>query len=130
VTSTSLDHESSLFAFADRFFGAVAAGDIDTVRACYSPDVRVWHNFDMVEQNREENLQLLAHVSATWKNFRFEDVRRRIVEGGFIQQHTMRGEGPDDKPFECPSLLIVQVEGDTIVRIEEYFDPHQTPMAG
>lgn len=112
---------------ADRFFGAVSAGDIDTVRECYSPDARIWHNFDNVETTREENLQLLAYVTENWKNFRFENVRRRPMEGGFIQQHEMHGEGADGKPFMAPAILLVSVQDGHVSRIEEYFDVGQCP---
>lgn len=115
-------------ALADRFFGAVAAGDIDTVRDCYASDAQIWHNFDNAVQTRDENLQLLSYVSTNWKNFRFEDVRRTPIDGGFVQQHVMRGEGPDDQPFESPSILVVKVNDGLVARIDEYFHPGQVPL--
>lgn len=113
---------------ADRLFGSVMAGDVDSVRDLYTPDTRVWHNFDNSEQTRDENLQLLSWISANWANFRYEDVRRRAVDGGFIQQHVMKGEGPDGKPFESPAVLIVSVDDGKVTRIEEYFDLAQVPL--
>jgi ketosteroid isomerase-like protein len=113
---------------ADRFFGAVSGGDLETVRACYAPHARIWHNFDNTEQTRDENVQLLSWVTSNWKNFRFENVRRRLTDDGFIQQHVMRGEGPDGTPFESPSILILTVNDSQITRIEEYFDAGQVPL--
>ena len=45
----------------ERFFGAIEAGDIETLREIYHPDVVIWHNSDGLErrergQNREDNL--------------------------------------------------------------------------
>jgi ketosteroid isomerase-like protein len=120
--------ENDLHAFADRLFEAVAAGDLDTVAACYAPDATIWHNFTNVKQTPEQNLQMLGLLAA-WKNFRFEDTRRRIIDGGFIQQHTMRGAAPDGQPFEAPSILIVKVGSDGKIKtVEEYFDPSQVPF--
>ena len=48
---------------ADRFFAAVEAGDIDTVRDCYDPAVAIWHNTDDLEQTRDENLATLAGMA-------------------------------------------------------------------
>lgn len=113
---------------ADRFFGAVSAGDMDIVRDTYTPDAQIWHNFDNAVQTREDNLQLLSWVSANWVNFRFEDVRRHAIDGGFVQQHVMRGESLEGKPFESPSILVVSVSDDHITKIDEYFDPSQAPF--
>ena len=41
---------------AERFFTAVEKGDVDTVKEIYSPDARIWHNFDNYASTREENL--------------------------------------------------------------------------
>lgn len=113
---------------ADQLFGSVMAGDVDAVRALYTPDTKVWHNFDNHEQTRDENLQLLTWITANWSNFRYEDVRRLAIDGGFIQQHVMKGEGPDGKPFESPAVLFVFVGDGKITRIEEYFDLSQVPL--
>ena len=34
-----------------RFFAALEAGDIETVRSIYSPDALIWHNDDLIEQS-------------------------------------------------------------------------------
>ena len=48
---------------ADRFFSAIEAGDIETVRALYHPDVEVWHNTDRAVQGRDANLVVLGWMS-------------------------------------------------------------------
>jgi hypothetical protein len=113
---------------ADRFFTAVEAGDIDTVRKIYSPDVRIWHNFDDYASTREENLQVLGWVSANVPGFRFEEVRRSYVPGAFIQQHVIRGQKPDGTEIRCPAILKVECSDGCIDRIEEYFDLSQMPL--
>ncbi|HYS31676.1 MAG TPA: hypothetical protein VEM58_05395, partial [Streptosporangiaceae bacterium] len=45
-----------------RFFAAIEAGDIGTVREIYAPDAVIWHNDDLVEQPVEENLTVLASL--------------------------------------------------------------------
>ena len=42
-----------------RFFAALEAGDIDTLREIYAPDAVIWHNNDLIEQPVEENLKVL-----------------------------------------------------------------------
>ena len=52
--------ETSVLDVAARFFAAIEAGDIDTVRATYAPDAVVWHNHDGAVQTRDENVRTLA----------------------------------------------------------------------
>ena len=111
-------------ALATVFFRAIEAGDLDTVRRTYSPDAVVWHNYDDVEQRVEDNLVTLAFVVGALANRRYEDVRRTIVEDGFVQQHVLRGEAPGGR-LEMPAMMRVWVADDCITRIDEYLDPAQ-----
>lgn len=113
---------------ADRFFAAVEAGDIDGVKEIYSPDARIWHNFDDYASTREENLQVLGWVTANVSGFRFEEVRRCYVPGAFIQQHVIRGQKADGSEIRCPAILKVECSNGHIDRIEEYFDLSQMPL--
>ena len=42
-----------------RFFAALEAGDVETLREIYAPDAVIWHNDDLVEQPVEDNLKVL-----------------------------------------------------------------------
>jgi ketosteroid isomerase-like protein len=42
-----------------RFFSALEAGDIGTLREIYAPDAVIWPNDDLIEQPVEENLKTL-----------------------------------------------------------------------
>jgi hypothetical protein len=115
---------------ADRFFGAVEKGDVDTVKEIYSPDARIWHNFDNYASTREENLGVLKWVGNHVEGFRFEEVRRYYLPGAFLQQHVIRGRDEAGNEINCPAILKVDVQGDNIMRIEEYFDASQMPELG
>lgn len=126
--TTDRTEQDQVFALADRFFEAISAGDMQTVREIYAPDATIWHNFHPTDATREENVQLLTAVTSAWTNLRFESVRRQATDYGFVQQHIIRGEGPDGTPFEAPAILLVTVRDAYVARIEEYFDPAQVPM--
>lgn len=44
---------NEVFKVGDRFFSAIEAGDMDTVRDVYHPDVVIWHNTDGVDQKEQ-----------------------------------------------------------------------------
>lgn len=112
-------------ALADRIFAAIEAGDVEAVRAIYADDVEVWHNFDMVTQTREENLRTLGWMHAHAQDLRYTEVRRIVLDHGFVQQHVLRATAPNGTAMAIPAMLHVHCAGGRITRIEEYLDPAQ-----
>jgi ketosteroid isomerase-like protein len=110
---------------ADRFFKAIEAGDITTLAELYSPEVKVWHNYDRSEQSRDENLKVLGWLTRHVPDIRYEEVRREVLPDGFLQQHVLRGTAPDGSALEVPAILRIYCTGGTITRIEEYLDTAQ-----
>jgi uncharacterized protein len=107
---------------AERLIAAIVAGDVDAVREIYAPEARIWHNFDGLEQNVEENLRLLRWLVRNVANLRYEEVRRQRTERGFLEQHVLRGTTQDGRPIELPACLVCTVEKGRITRIDEYLD--------
>ncbi|HKR67653.1 MAG TPA: nuclear transport factor 2 family protein [Streptosporangiaceae bacterium] len=105
-----------------RFFAALEAGDIDTVRAIYAPDALIWHNDDLVEQPVEENLKVLAGLHKAVSGLHYEIIRRAPVEDGVIQQHVLRGMLPNGQEVALHAAMYLQVKDGHVTRIEEYLD--------
>jgi ketosteroid isomerase-like protein len=110
---------------ATRFFTALEQGDVETVAGCYAPDAVVWHNYDQVEQPRAVNLLVLRWVVDHVEGLRYDDIRRLVVDDGFVQQHVLRGTAPDGTPLEVPAMMRVTVVDDLVTRIDEYLDTAQ-----
>ena len=107
---------------ADRLFTAIQEGNVEAVAGLYADDAVIWHNFDGIEQPREANLAVLAWMTANVDNLRYDDIQRHDFDGGFVQQHVLRGTTKTGAPLEVPSCLIVHVDDDRITRIDEYLD--------
>ena len=108
-------------AFARRFFGAVEAGDTETVASLYHDDVKIWHNYDDVEQSKAENLATLGSIQDRYDAFGYAQARHTDLEGGFLRQHTIE-VSRGGSHAAVPAILRVYVRGERISRIEEYFD--------
>lgn len=104
---------------ATALMAALEAGDTDALAALYAPDVAVWHNYDRIEQTGAESVRTLAWMTRRVRGMRYENVRRVIVEDGFVQQHVMSATDP---AFTAPCMLRVWCREDRIIRIEEYLD--------
>jgi ketosteroid isomerase-like protein len=116
---------SAIDELADRFIAAIASGDMETVRSIYSADAQIWHNFDDVTQTREQNLRQVGWFSTRLTNMRYEDIRRIVLDDGFVQQHVLRGGAPNGQPINIHAMLRVWCDDTTITRLEEYLDPAQ-----
>ena len=105
-----------------RFFAALEAGDIETVRAIYAADALIWHNDDLLDQSVEDNLRVLAGLHRAVSGLRYDVIRRAVVDDGVLQQHVLRGTLPDGSEVELHAAMYLQVRDGHITRIEEYLD--------
>ena len=105
-----------------RFFAALEAGDIATLRAIYAPDAVIWHNDDLIEQPVEENLKVLRGLHRLVSGLRYDIVRRVAAPDGVLQQHVLRGHLPDGAAIELHAAMYLQVRDGRVTRIEEYLD--------
>jgi ketosteroid isomerase-like protein len=105
-----------------RFFAALEAGDIATLREIYAPDAVIWHNDDLVEQPVDENLKVLRGLHRVVSGLRYDIVRRVAAPDGVLQQHVLRGHLPDGPDVELHAAMYLQVRDGRISRIEEYLD--------
>lgn len=117
-----------MLGLADRFFEAVSAGDMAAVGGFYRDDVEVWHNWDNKAQTKDENLTTLAGIKSRYDSFAYVDVRRTVLEDGFLRQHTIEATR-GGKTALVPAVLRVYVDAGRIYRIEEYFDRGQLDSA-
>ena len=76
-----------------RFFAALEAGDIDSLREIYAPDAVIWHNDDLVEQPVDENLKVLQGLHRAVSGLRYDVVRRVPAPDGVLQQNGSLTEG-------------------------------------
>jgi len=110
---------------AGKLISAIQGGDVEAVRACYTADARVWHNFDEKDQTIDENLATLGWLSKRLTNRRYEILARRPFDGGYVQQHVLTGTLASGATFRMPACIVVQVRDGKIARLEEYLDTAQ-----
>ena len=109
---------------ANRLLAAIASGDSEGVRACYSSDARMWHNFDELEQDVEQNLSTLSDMHHRASNLDYTEIRRFPAPGGFVQQHVLVADAKYG-PLRMPAVIRFWVEDGRITRLEEYLDTRQ-----
>ncbi len=121
----------ALLAVVDRLFAAIEAGDVEGVRACYTDDVAVWHNFDQQSQTASENLTTLTWMVGRLGERRYEIVRRELLGDGrsVLQQHVLHGTvTATGARLQMPAAMIITGRDGRICRLEEYLDTAQAAV--
>jgi ketosteroid isomerase-like protein len=117
--------EAETLAFAEKFVGAIQSGDVATVRACYAPDAKLWHNTDRVEQTVDQNMAVLDWFIKTLPDRNYRVVRRVALADGFLQQHVLEATLPDGTAWSMDACCVIKIENGLITRLDEYLDSAQ-----
>lgn len=111
---------------ADSLFDAIERGDVDAVRAIYAPDALIWHNFDQVEQNVDDNLRILGWMANAFTKRFYEVTYRKEWDDGFVQQHVLHLTKKDGTVVALPACIVAHLADGKITRIDEYLDSAQS----
>ncbi|MDZ4731613.1 MAG: nuclear transport factor 2 family protein [Xanthomonadales bacterium] len=120
-----MNHSNDAMAVADRFIAALNVCDEKAVRNIYSPDIKIWHNFDQKLQSIDDNMKSMHYIHSRLTGLNYDVISRMAIPGGFVQQHVMRGVLPSGDIFAMPACAICQVENNQITSIDEYLDTAQ-----
>ncbi|WP_260582953.1 nuclear transport factor 2 family protein [Sphingopyxis sp. PET50] len=86
-----MDGEADIRAMATRFFDAIEAGDIETMRESFAPGAEIWHNTDETIVTRDQTAATLTGMVARIRGREYADRRLTVFPGGFVQQHVLKG---------------------------------------
>lgn len=109
-------------ALAERFFAAIEAGDIATVREIYAPDAEIWHNTDGVVQGPDDNVRTLGWIAANLRDVHYTQIKRSATDDGFVQQHVLVATNRAGDRVEVPACIVTTVRDGHITRLDEYLD--------
>lgn len=112
---------------ARHFIDCIENGDETGARACFHPDAGIWHNYDGVTQTLDQNMAVFMNIVTKTKSRKYEYKRLEEIEGGYLQQHTLRVVTNGGEELAAEAIAVVLVDDGKIRRIDEYLDP--TPLA-
>jgi ketosteroid isomerase-like protein len=107
---------------AESFFNAIERGDLAAVQAIYAPDAIVWHNTDGRAVQVDENLETLESFIQHVPERHYTRRRLEVFEGGFVEQHLLRGKLADGREVSLAACIVCKVRDGRITRLDEYFD--------
>jgi hypothetical protein len=108
--------------FAEKFVGAIQAGDTPAVRAFYAPGAKIWHNTDNIEQTVDDNMKVLDWFIRTLPDRNYRVLNREALKSGFLQQHVLEATLPDGTKWKMSACVVVTMKDGLITRLDEYLD--------
>jgi limonene-1,2-epoxide hydrolase len=110
-------------AVADAFTAAIKARSEAALSAVYADDAVIWNNATQADMTKAENVAVLGQVFRISSELEYVDIRRHLIDGGFVQMHKLVGTFKDGVRMpDLAACLVVRTRRDKIVRIDEYFD--------
>ncbi len=106
----------------DRFYGALARGDVKAAHACWTADGVVWHSYDQVPMHIDDIVPLWEKYVAGTTERSFADVRRTATLTGFVQQFASLQRWPSGERTGWAVCIVATLRDGLIARIDEYVD--------
>jgi ketosteroid isomerase-like protein len=113
-------------ALARRMMQAAGERDLEALRSCYTDDATLWFNFSGETVSAVTHLNTVGALQAKISNLRYEDIRVIPFDGGYVQQHSVRGDLSDGTKLDIAACFIVHMRDGLIVHREEYIDSAAT----
>jgi ketosteroid isomerase-like protein len=117
--------EPEILDFARRFIGAIQSGDVETVRASYAPDAKIWHNHDGIDQTVDQNMKSMGWFIRKIPGRNYRVLRIEALKDGYVQQHVLEATLPDGTRWAMPACVVIKLENGLIARLDEYLDSAQ-----
>lgn len=117
---------SSTIELARRFVRALNEKDEATIREIYSPDARIWHNFDDKYQTIDENMKGMYWMHKRLSGINYDVVSLTELPDGYLQEHVLRGKLASGEDFAMAACVICTVKDGRVTGLREYLDLTQT----
>ena len=119
------------FSVIETMVRAIEQGDMEALRTCFTPDARVWHNYDGVELDVDGTIAGLASLCEQSHRRTYEKRRMTTVGRLAFLQHTLAVELDSGKRMELVAAMRVEIGPEGLIsRIEEYFDSRALDVLG
>ncbi len=113
-------------AVAQAYSDATVRGDAAAIRALYTDDFRIWHNFTGVELGVDEAIGYFESMRTRARSIVFDPIQLTATTEGCVRDCVARGELLDGTPYAVRYLCYFHINADgKIHRIDEYMDSQQ-----
>ena len=103
-------------------FDAIEREDLDGMRRCYAPDMRLWFNVTGQESSGEETIAAQVEGRALLRRRTYDDRTISTFDDGFVVQYTLTIVHHDGTRRALWACAVATVHDGLIVRLDEYLD--------
>lgn len=106
---------------AKALFDAFTEGDADAVRALCASDMSAVQNGGP-PMTVDALIAFALSVKRVIPDFRYEQIRRRSTNDGFVEEHSVRGTLPDGAKLDLAACVVAEVRDGKLTHMREYVD--------
>jgi hypothetical protein len=106
----------------DALFRSFAQGDVDQMRACFTPGAWIWHSFDCISLSVDQACASWSALITAFPQRGITDVQRMAIPGGFVQRHLFSARDSRGTERAWPTCIFTTIEGGLMTRLDEYLD--------
>src|SRR5689334_22012721 len=121
MTDAAKTEAAHINAIADAFIDAFIQRDADALEALYAPDLVM--SSPSGKRPGADHVRLIRDGVIDFEDLRYEQARRDVFPGGFVQQHLVCCTLPSGAAMRKPACIVVHIEDGRIVTFDQYFDP-------
>lgn len=113
-------------AVAQELSAAIAAKDINRIKALYDDTCEVWHNFSRDKQSKASNIAMLQAIFSVCDSIHYDNVHVLSTAEGFVQYHDIVGNFNDGSHMPpIASCIVAAVRDGRIISVREWLDSAQ-----
>lgn len=106
----------------DEFYSAIERNDFATVGALYAGDLKLWRSFDLVVQNKQEQMETLSALNARWVS-KYLVIERHIIGEHVVQRHeVILSEADGAIAHRLQAAAFLTIRDGQVHELDEYLD--------
>ena len=107
---------------ADSFYGAIERNDFAMVASLYGDDLKTWRSFDLVSQNKADQLATLAAINSRWTSH-YRVIERHVHGDRLIQRHELTlTERSGAVAHRLQAAAFLTIRDGQVHTLDEYLD--------
>ena len=106
----------------EEFYAAIERNDFAVVGALYAGDLKLWRSFDMVVQNKHDQMETLSALNARWTS-KYRVIERHIIGDHVIQRHELTlSETDGTVAHRLQAAAFLTIRDGQVHELDEYLD--------
>ena len=113
---------SDIQTVVEDFYAAIERNDFDAVGALYADDLKLWRSFDLVVQDKHDQMETLSALNARWTS-KYRLIERHFIGDKVVQRHELIiSEADGTVAHRLQAAAFLTIRDGQVHELDEYLD--------